>query len=526
MDNRPSHQLTDIENEIVFSAIGRRNVTLSTTIAQLYHCPPGDSQWQKLCVGAACFVKDNVRRSYYITVVNVVKQNVEWEQEIYNSFTYNVKSVSFHSFEADDCVAGLNFSIPAEAEHFRQAIEEKLQVREQRKIERKRTTLKRPPAEISRPSKITQTNTKQVDPISAPTIITDITINKKTGKGGKKVKLTKGDIGAPSGFQHVSHVGWDPKGGFDANNIEPQWKKLFDSAGVTEGQLQDEDTSQFIYNFIEQNGGIEKATEELERSRHSKASPPTDAHQVPSPRPRTASNPPTPRQRPARPPPIPPPQPTRSAPPPPPSTVPPPPPLSLIPRPPGATPVSRRDLTAIPAQPPTPPPPPPPPPGIAPAPPPPLSNVSAPPPPPPPPPPVGSPPAPPPPELDFPPPPPSAMAGVSSTESPQQPPSGGGRGGLLDQIHAGMKLKKVTESTGSESDNGGNGGSRSDLLSEIQKGRSLRSVADGDRPSSDPAQFQGIAGALAAALADRGKHIQVEDSDGDDSEFDDEEWED
>ena len=161
MANHPSQLLTNVENDIVFAAIGRRNVTLSTTVVQLYQCLPGNNQWQKLCVGAACFVKDNLRRSYFITVVNIVKKTVEWEQEMYNNFSYNVKSISFHSFEADDCVAGLNFSVPAEAEHFRQAIAEKLQIREQRKIERRQTALKRAPTETSRPSSISQTSAKQ-----------------------------------------------------------------------------------------------------------------------------------------------------------------------------------------------------------------------------------------------------------------------------------------------------------------------------------------------------------------------------
>ena len=50
------------------------------------------------------------------------------------------------------------------------------------------------------------------------------------------------------------------------NNIDPQWKKLFDRIGVTEKELQDKETSQFIYDFVESHGGIEKATKELDRS--------------------------------------------------------------------------------------------------------------------------------------------------------------------------------------------------------------------------------------------------------------------
>ena len=51
VSNRPSQQLDGEENEIVYSAIGRRNVSLSTTVAQLYLCAPGETEWSKRCVG-------------------------------------------------------------------------------------------------------------------------------------------------------------------------------------------------------------------------------------------------------------------------------------------------------------------------------------------------------------------------------------------------------------------------------------------------------------------------------------------
>ena len=35
---------------------------------------------------------------------------------------------------------------------------------------------------------------------------------------------------------------------------------------MTEQQLQDEETSQFIYDFVESHGGIDKAAQELDRT--------------------------------------------------------------------------------------------------------------------------------------------------------------------------------------------------------------------------------------------------------------------
>ena len=49
-------------------------------------------------------------------------------------------------------------------------------------------------------------------------------------------------------------------------NIDPQWKRLFVTVGVTKKQLKDKETSKFIYDFVESHGGIEKATKELEKA--------------------------------------------------------------------------------------------------------------------------------------------------------------------------------------------------------------------------------------------------------------------
>ena len=58
-------------------------------------------------------------------------------------------------------------------------------------------------------------------------------------KGDKKQRLKKEDIGMPTNFQHISHVGWDPNRGFDLENVDPNLKKFFQKAGVDEKALQE-----------------------------------------------------------------------------------------------------------------------------------------------------------------------------------------------------------------------------------------------------------------------------------------------
>jgi len=43
---------------------------------------------------------------------------------------------------------------------------------------------------------------------------------KKERSKKEKVKLTKNDIGLPSNFVHVQHIGWDPQTGFDVRISE------------------------------------------------------------------------------------------------------------------------------------------------------------------------------------------------------------------------------------------------------------------------------------------------------------------
>ena len=51
--------------------------------------------------------------------------------------------------------------------------------------------------------------------------------------------------------------------GFDLENVDPKLKQFFSKAGVSERELQDKDTRDFIYDFIDKHGGIEAALLEV-----------------------------------------------------------------------------------------------------------------------------------------------------------------------------------------------------------------------------------------------------------------------
>jgi hypothetical protein len=75
----------------------------------------------------------------------------------------------------------------------------------------------------------------------------------KTKKKEKKKKLTKADIGKPSSFQHVTHLGWSAGKGFDYNGEDESLRPFLQRAGVTETHLKNRETRKIIYDFIESN---------------------------------------------------------------------------------------------------------------------------------------------------------------------------------------------------------------------------------------------------------------------------------
>nr|XP_057933106.1 WASP like actin nucleation promoting factor b isoform X3 [Doryrhamphus excisus] len=323
------------------------------------------------------------------------------------------------------------------------------------------------------------------------------TFPKREKKGkGKKKRLTKADIGTPSNFQHIGHVGWDPNTGFDLNNLDPELKNLFDMCGISEAQLKDKETSKVIYDFIEKKGGVEAVKNELRR-------------QAPPPPPSRGGPPPPPPHHTSGPPPPPPARGRGAPPPPPPSRA----PVSAPPPPPP----SRPGITA--------PPPPPPSRGFLPPPPPPSHSSTPAPPPPPPPPTAFSGAAPPPPPPPPPPGPPPPGLSMEANGGDSGPPPLGGKSALLSQIREGTQLKRVEQKERPVSSTG-----RDALLDQIRQGIQLKTRDDNDSPPSSVAPSAGIVGALMEVMQKRSKAIHSsdeDDDDEDDEDFEDEdEWED
>ncbi|CDQ60708.1 unnamed protein product [Oncorhynchus mykiss] len=268
--NSASKLLTPQENDCLFNYLGRKCTSLCSAVVQVYSADR-NSAWTKKCCGVACLVKDNPARSYFIRVFDMKEGRSMLEQELYNNFSITFPKSYFFTFAGDSCQMGLNFANEEEAKLFRGAVEDLLG-RRQRKSGINRVhpecpalpmatvDIKNP--EISSMSRFHGHNS-QLNMVSSS--VNNNNKKEKKVKGKKGKKLTKADIGTPSNFQHVGHVGWDPNTGFDVNNLDPELKNLFDMCGISEAQLKDKETSKVIYDFIEKKGGVEAIKIELRR---------------------------------------------------------------------------------------------------------------------------------------------------------------------------------------------------------------------------------------------------------------------
>ncbi|TNM86755.1 hypothetical protein fugu_006985 [Takifugu bimaculatus] len=218
------------ENEKLEELLGRRCASMASAVAQLYMAlPHSPSSWSLQHTGVVCFVKDNPQRSYFLRMFDLKAGRLVWEQELYNQLVYSSPKPYFHTFAADDCQVGLNFAAPQEAEIFQNAVTEKINQRLNRQEKKQRPlspngrgSLPALPTEKSSPGSFHVATVDIQNPdiqssryrsMPAPTTSSVLGSKGKKDKKSKKKasKLSKADIGAPSGFKHVTHCRLGPQ---------------------------------------------------------------------------------------------------------------------------------------------------------------------------------------------------------------------------------------------------------------------------------------------------------------------------
>ncbi|XP_046824516.1 neural Wiskott-Aldrich syndrome protein-like [Vespa crabro] len=513
--NTGSILLKTEENEQVFQLIGNRCQCLAAGIIQLYLTePPFHKEWVKKNTGIITLIRDNPRRSFFLRLYCLQRRAMLWEHEVYNSMDYKTPLVYFHTFEAEECMAAFNFANEVEAITLRDILLDKLNAKRQKRQE-KRSKMEMETQQLVTLPRKSRSSTSS---FAFTTGATSNTLNgqttvgvnrsassssmykskKKKGDKDSRRKLTKDDISLPSNFRHIVHMGWNAENkGLEFDAVNPELKKFFDMVGVSEHQLRDQETREFIYNFIESHGGMNAVKEVV----------------LPSTKSRNTSQPPVLPQRQEYPPPVPARTiTTRSAPPLPPTRFNTPitsPNTSSTAPPVHRSAPSRPPPPSVTPAPSLPPPPPPPPPSSAPTPP--SRNIS-------------SGPVPPPPplpnsiDMDI------AKVNANATNNNNEEITDL-RPMLMESIRSGgTTLRKVSKT---ETKPPPVNDSRSDLLEQIRQGIELRPVPNEVKSTPPPAcQGTSLASALTRALAERSRAIHSESDESTSDTSEDDDWDD
>jgi Wiskott-Aldrich syndrome protein len=104
--SKASTYLSGEENDLVFRLVGRRCISQCTAVAQLYQTEsPTHTRWIKRYTGALCFVKDNGKRSYYCRIYCLMRHEMVWEQEMYDTIEINRSKPYLLTFEGQVSLA-------------------------------------------------------------------------------------------------------------------------------------------------------------------------------------------------------------------------------------------------------------------------------------------------------------------------------------------------------------------------------------------------------------------------------------
>ncbi|CAG8510991.1 11389_t:CDS:2, partial [Dentiscutata heterogama] len=199
---------------------------LTATVVRLYVAYPNPDAWTySNLMGAVAFVKDQEKNSFFFRLVDLMNnQGILWEQELYKDFKYSQECPFFHTFCTEDYFAAFSFANENEAKIFYKKV-----------MNREKLSAKK-----------NQKNSKSGGLFG-------------TKKSSKKGKIDKESISKPTDFRHLGHIGFNPDTGFDVQNIDPQWKSLFDQLGEL-GVSQEliKQNAEYIMKYVDDKGGIKK----------------------------------------------------------------------------------------------------------------------------------------------------------------------------------------------------------------------------------------------------------------------------
>ncbi|KAI1504888.1 hypothetical protein F5X99DRAFT_370207 [Biscogniauxia marginata] len=121
--------LSDEDKETVKRVVPKQtNKIQAVAVARLYVAFPNRSKWTYTGLqGAIVLANDLVGNTYWLKLVDVspAGRGVIWDQEIFDTWSYNQDRTFFHTFELEDCLAGLSFADEKEAKQFKKKMDDR-----------------------------------------------------------------------------------------------------------------------------------------------------------------------------------------------------------------------------------------------------------------------------------------------------------------------------------------------------------------------------------------------------------------
>ncbi|QLL35024.1 hypothetical protein HG536_0H04000 [Torulaspora globosa] len=120
--------LSSTDKELIKRALPKSsNKIIDVAIARLYVAYPDPNEWQYTGLsGVIVLVDDLVGHTFFLKLVDIKgHRGVLWDHELYAKFEYYQDRTFFHTFEIEDCYAGLLFEDLNEASHFLKRIQKR-----------------------------------------------------------------------------------------------------------------------------------------------------------------------------------------------------------------------------------------------------------------------------------------------------------------------------------------------------------------------------------------------------------------
>ncbi|KAI1261538.1 hypothetical protein F5Y18DRAFT_200785 [Xylariaceae sp. FL1019] len=121
--------LNEEDKEIVKRIVPKQtNKIQAVAVARLYVAYPSRSRWTYTGLqGAVVLANDLVGNTYWLKMVDIspARRGVIWDQEIFESWSYNADRTFFHTFEIEECWAALSFHDEKEAKQFKKKMDDR-----------------------------------------------------------------------------------------------------------------------------------------------------------------------------------------------------------------------------------------------------------------------------------------------------------------------------------------------------------------------------------------------------------------